>query len=160
MDQISQIQVFVASYTQRMIEDLRWMQNVSLTPAEAHAIQNLATKGNTGTIGVDTVVQPLNIYELNRAADFQLTTIERAERFFALLAECDAVISMLPSEFPSEQEQLEELQSLKKQFYEAEERLHTAERRAEYYQERLHDAVSRTGQTLFPTAKEVSRNDL
>jgi len=72
MDQISQIQVFLASIMQTMCVDIQWMQTVQMTPGEASAIDKLANKGNSGTVGVDSIVQPLNVHELNRAADFQL----------------------------------------------------------------------------------------
>lgn len=160
MDQISQIQLYIASITQLMIEDMRWMQTVTLTPGEAVAIQNLATKGTTGTQGVDSIAQPLNVYELNRAAEFQLSAVQRAERLISLIAECDAVISLLPAEFASEKEQLQELVELKKKFYVSEERLHKAEHKAAYYQKHLQNSVTIAGNKIHKTSDSVTRNDI
>jgi len=87
-------------------------------------------------------------------------TMERAQQFFSLIAQCDAVISLLPSEFSNEQQQLAELVRLKKEFYEATLKLRIAESKAAYYQKTLQNVVHRAGEMIHHTEDQLTRSDL
>lgn len=75
MDQITQIQIYINSIVQMMIDDLRWMGSLKLTVGESSALNQLADTGTTGTVGENVIVQPLNIHQLDRFSEYVLVSV-------------------------------------------------------------------------------------